>query len=243
MKWTVLIAMLLTWVSIGSATEEIIMDLPGGVQMEFVWIDTGEVVTGSSSSEQGRSSDESPQREVVISEGYYLGKYEVTQGQWEAVMGTEPWLGLGYVQSNPNHPAVYISRDDVQAFVHALNQAAEDSLYRLPTEVEWEYACRAGTTTRWSFGDDVKQLGDYAWFRDNAWDAVEQYAHEVGTKKPNPWGLYDMHGNVWEWVQDQSGIIRGGYFYSDARYTRSAMRIAYGPSMRCGIGARLLKIK
>jgi len=235
--------LLLAWVGVGSANEEITGELPGGATMAFVWIEPGTFTMGSPSSEPGRYLMEGLQHEVTINQGFYLGKYEITQRQWEAVMGTTPWSGLGYVQSNPNHPAVYISWDDVQAFVHALNQAAGDSLYRLPTEAEWEYACRAGTMTSWSFGGDVKQLGDYAWYDDNTCGVGECYAHAVGTKLPNPWGLYDMHGNVWEWVQDPSHIIRGGYFYSDARYTRSAMRIAYGPGMRCGIGARLLKVK
>ncbi len=86
-------------------------------------------------------------------------------------MGTTPWSGETYVQSNPNHPAVYISWDDMQEFIGQLNEVAGDSLYRLPTEAEWEYAARAGTTTRWSFGDDESQMGDYAWYRANAWDA------------------------------------------------------------------------
>jgi len=251
MKRILSIALLLTLVGVGYATEEITVELPGGAQMEFVWIRPGTFMMGTTE-EQGQLlrgkglwhssfENELPTHEVTIDQGFYLGKYEITQGQWETVMETTPWSGKGYVLSDPDHPAVYISWNDVQAFISQLNKAAGDSLYRLPTEAEWEYACRAGTNTLWSFGDDEDQLGDYAWYRDNAWDIGEKNAHAVGTKLPNPWGLYDVHGNVWEWCYDQSRAIRGGYFYGYPRYTRSAISIAYGPGTRCGIGARLLR--
>ena len=237
--------------------------LSGGATMEFVWIEPGTFVIGSPSSEAGRYDDEGPQHEVTISQGFYLGKYEITQGQWEGVMGATPWSGQDYVQANSNHPAVYISWDDVQSFIHALNEAAGDSLYRLPSEAEWEYACRAGTTTRWSFGNVESQLGDYAWYADNASNAGLEYAPPVGTKLPNPWGLYDMHGNVWEWCQDwydpySSGsqvdptgpstgflrVMRGGNFGNGARSVRSAYRVSYFPGDRdIGIDARLLRIR
>ncbi len=233
--------------------------LPNGATMDFVWIESGTFLMGSPSSERGRS--DGPQHEVTLTQGYWLGQYEITQGQWEAVMETRPWSGESFVQANPSHPAVYISWDDVQAFVARLNEAAGSAVYRLPTEAEWEYASRAGTTTRWSFGDDEGDLGDYAWYIDNAWDAGLEYAQPVGTKLPNPWGLYDMHGNVWEWVQDWYGeygsdalvdprgpsgghvrVIRGGDFDNDARYARSAIRGLYSPGGRYGrVGARLLR--
>ena len=199
------------------------VDLPGGAKMEMVWIEPGRFLMGSPASESARDYDEKPQHEVRISRGFYLGKYEIIQGQWEAVMGTTPWLTgqdsvrynahdqaeyvcgrHHYVLPNSNNPAVFISWYDTQDFIHRLNETAGDSLYRLPTEAEWEYACRAGTTTRWSFGNDESQLEHYAWFRDNI--AGEDYAHPVGMKQPNPWGLYDMHGNVEEWVQDLYGF-------------------------------------
>lgn len=249
--------------------EEITADLPGGATMEFALIESGTFTMGSPSSESGRESGEGPQHQVTISKGFYLGKYEITQAQWEAVMGTRPWSPESYhppgsrfcVQANPNNPAVYISWDGVQGFIHKLNQAAGDSLYRLPTEAEWEYACRAGTTTAWSFGDGESQLKDYAWYDANAWNIGEQYAHAVGTKKPNPWGLYDMHGNVWEWVQDWYGnyssgaqtdprgstsgsgrVVRGGGFGADAPHSRSAARALYSPDgLFSFAGARLLR--
>jgi formylglycine-generating enzyme required for sulfatase activity len=193
-----------------------------------------------------------------------LGKYELTQAQWESVMGTTPWVGQDFVQANGSHPAVYISWDDMQTFVGRLNEAAGEALYRLPTEAEWEYAARAGTTTRWSFGEDESRLGDYAWYRANAWDAGLQYGQPVGSKLPNPWGLYDMHGNVWEWCQDwyvdsyYSGsssvdptgpttgsdrVLRGGDFAAIARVQRSANRFGFGPGFRLAdIGVRLLRM-
>ena len=215
--------------------------LPGGVSMDFVWIAPGVFQMGSPSSEPDRFVDEGPVHEVEISQGFYLGTYEVTQGQWEAVMGETPWSGRPYVREDSSHPAVWISWDDVHAFIGRLNDAAGDSLYRLPSEAEWEYACRAGTSTRWSFGDDESQLTHYAWYGDNTIGG----SHGVGLKRPNPWGLYDMHGNVYEWVQDwydedyynssprvdppgppgpSLRVLRGGTFGHSAWGVRSALR-------------------
>lgn len=236
--------------------------LPGGTQMEMVWITPGTFLMGSPASDPDAYHEEYPQHQVTISKGFYLGKYEITQGQWQAVMGTVPWSGQTYVQSNPNNPAAYISWDDMQAFVHKLNQTAGDSLYRLPTEVEWEYAYRAGTTTRWPFGDDEGPLGEYAWYDQNVREPFV-YGHRVGGKLPNPWGLYDMPGNVWEWCQDWYGaysgssqtdptgppsgstrVLRGGNFYDYAQYARSAHRGDYSPVYSdFRFGARLLRIK
>ncbi len=238
--------------------------LSGDASLEMVWIEPGTFQMGSPSSEQGRYSDEGPVHDVTISQGFYLGTYEVTQEQWESVMGTRPWQGESYVRSGSNYPAVYVSWEDAQEFIRRLNASQGSNVYRLPTEAEWEYACRAGTTTRWSFGDDESQLTHYAWYHDNAWGVGEQYAHLVGTKRANPWGLYDMHGNVWEWVQDWYGntyyrsspsvdpagpssgsfrVMRGGFFFDGARSLRSAIRNHnYSPSYRDGtVGFRLLR--
>ncbi|MDA0748543.1 MAG: SUMF1/EgtB/PvdO family nonheme iron enzyme [bacterium] len=246
----------------GQEDNSLTVTLSGSTTMDLVYVQPGTFTMGSPGSEPGRDSDEGPQHEVTISQGFHLGKYEVTQGQWQAVMGTTPWGGQSSVQSNANHPAAYVSWNDAQAFIHKLNVAAGDSLYRLPTEAEWEYACRARTTTRWSFGDDESQLKDYAWYYDNAWAIVEQYGHEVGTKKANLWGLHDMHGNVWEWCQDWYGsysssaqvdpmgpvsglarVVRGGGFYHLALFTRSAYRISASPSFPPSphLGFRLLR--
>ena len=232
-------------------------ELPGGESMEFVWIEPGAFQMGSNT---GRK-DESPVHEVEISRGFWLGKYEITQGQWKSVMDTEPWAGRDRVEANPSHPAVIISWDEVQEFISRLNAEAGEELYRLPTEAEWEYACRAETQTRWSFGDDESQLTNYAWYHGNNYPT--KGAKEVGRKDPNPWGLYDMHGNVWEWVQDWydeeyysrsvrndpqgpiSGlgrVIRGGHFgHIDG--VRSAYRHFHAPDSRSyTIGVRLLRI-
>ena len=239
--------------------------------MEFVWIEPGVFQMGSPESERSDCDwcdHEGPVHEVEISTGFWLGKYEVTQGEWESVMGTTPWSGSGkyYVRSNPSHPAVYISWNDVQEFIERLNAAAGSAVYRLPTEAEWEYACRAGTSTRWSFGDNESQLTHYAWYQENAWYVGgEQYAHAVGTKRANPWGLYDMHGNVREWVQDwydgdyynssprvdppgpTSGserVRRGGNFVGGAHFLRSASRHGFSPNDRnASAGVRLLRIR
>ena len=245
------------------ATKEITVDLPGGATMEFVWIEPGTFMMGSPELEEERGHDEGPQHEVTISQGFYLGKYEVTQGQWEAVMGNRQWEGKDHVQLGNRNPAVSISWGDVLHYIVKLNEHEGVSVYRMPTEAEWEYACRAGTETRWSFGDYESQLGEYAWYSDNAWNAGEQYAHVVGTKKPNPWGLYDMHGNVLEWCQDWYGdysssaqtdptgastsshrVTRGGFFGSDGRSVRSAIRNDDSPGYRHDdTGFRLLRTK
>ena len=256
----------LAWAGNGYAGEEIAVELPGGSTMEFVWIDSGKFMLGSPLPEEGRLLDEGPQHQVTIGEGFYLGKYEVTQEQWLAVMEEAPWAEQNGVEEDAKRPAVDVSWADAQSFVHRLNEAAGDSLYRLPTEAEWEYACRAGTTTRWSFGDAESELGEYAWCSAGADEVVveeEKRARQVGLKKPNPWGLYDMHGNVWEWCQDWYGeftsegktdpvgpeegktrVIRGGNFGNKPRSTRSAYRYHYAPdSHYLGIGLRLVKIR
>jgi formylglycine-generating enzyme required for sulfatase activity len=244
--------------------------LLGGETMEFVRIEPGAFTMGAPLAEVGRRDPEGPQHEVTISRGFYLGKYEVTQGQWESVMGTTPWSGENDVQANVNHPAVHVSWDDAQSFIHQLNEAAGDSLYRLPTEAEWEYAARAGTSTVWSFGDDESLVGNYAWHVRNTWLINLNYAQPVGTKLPNPWGLYDVHGNVREWCQDwlddnyysrspsidppgpstESSsaflrVLRGGGFSSGATFgLRSASRNGSGNGNRIGtVGFRLLRIK
>jgi len=251
------------------AAGEIVVNLPGGATMTMVWIEPRTFTMGSPDTEPDRDSSEGPQHEVVITQGFYLGKFELTQGQWEAVMETTPWAGVDYeeyVEEAPNNPAVYISWEDMQAFIDSLNTAEGADVYRLPTEAEWEYACRAGTTTRWSFGDYEGDLLQYAWYRANAFGVWEMYAHEVGTKLPNPWGLHDMHGNVCEWCQDwldgdyysvspsvdptgpstgvvhMSRVLRGGDLASNAPIVRSASRGGSLPGFRdYFIGARLLR--
>ena len=167
------------------------------IGMEFVLIPPGPFKMGSDRGDP----DERPVHDVTISKQFYMGKYEVTQGQWQAVMGTNPSLFPG-----DKRPVDQVSWDDAQAFIRKLNAMEGVQLYRLPTEAEWEYAARAGSPTIYSFGNDPKQLGEYAWYRGNA----EHRTHPVGQKKPNAWGLHDMLGNVWEWVQDWEGKYPSG---------------------------------
>jgi formylglycine-generating enzyme required for sulfatase activity len=259
----------------GGPEEGITATLPGGATVDFLWIEPGTFTMGTTEEQEQllRSKglwgdwfeNEHPAHQVTISKGFYLGKHEITQAQWQAATGTEPWSGQSNVQSSPGNPAVYISWNDVQELVRKLNQAAGEEVYRLPTDAEWEYACRAGTSTLWSFGDDESQLGEYAWYDQNAWNVGEQYSHVVGTKKPNPWGLFDMHGNAWEWCQDwwyrvytneaqvdpagptagSARVGRGGGFRGDAQGVRSAYRDDVEPDGRPGanFGARLVRTK
>ena len=241
---------------------------PGAKPLEMVKIDPGSFTMGSPSAERGRGSDESPQHQVTITEAFYLGKYEVTQAQWEAVMGSNPASSYGVGNDYPAHT---VSWNDCQTFIENLNGMGLGT-FRLPTEAEWEYACRAGTDTRFSFGDALEcaDTGDsycsimdeYMWWRGNRTYGGEQDgSKEVGRKLPNPWGLYDMHGNLWEWCSDWYGsypsgsqvdpegptsgsyrVLRGGYWYGYAQYCRSAFRYFYSPGYRYGsIGVRLLR--
>ena len=204
--------------------------------------------------------DEHPRHRVTLTKSFHLGRTEVTQGQWKAVMGTTPWKGEALVKEDDDYPVTHVNWEDAVEFCRKLSEK-EGVEYRLPTEAEWEYACRAGTTTAYSFGDDESQLGEYAWFDKNTGDAGEEYARIVGQKKPNPWGLYDMHGNVWEWCQDAEGeypsgdvtdpmgpdsgslrMGRGGGWDFDAWRCRSAFRSGLTPSSRFFIlGFRVLR--
>ena len=177
------------------------VDCGGGVTMELVLIPAGEFMMGWPMPDGRTYDNRQPHHRVRITKPFYLGVTEVTQGQWKSVMGTEPWSRETYVKEGSDYAASCVSWDDAVTFCERLSRK-EGATYRLPTEAEWEYACRAGTTTLFHFGDDLSRLGEYAWFDDNADEVGEEYAHRVGQKKPNPWGLYDMHGNVYEWCSD-----------------------------------------
>ncbi len=219
------------------------------VGMAFISIPAGEFLMGSADGD----ADERPVHRVRISHPFYLGTYTVTQGQWQAVMGSNPSRFTG----DPQRPVEQVSWDDVQSFLQTLNAREGGTRYRLPTEAEWAYAARAGSTTAYSFGDDAAPLGQYAWYGDNA----GRTTHPVGQRQPNAWGLYDMHGHVWEWVQDWYGaypaapavdpqcpaagadrVIRGGGWLNSARGCRSASRPKARPGYRAAyLGVRLLR--
>ena len=164
------------------------------IGMELVLIPAGTFQMGSPASEPYRRNDEGPLHRVAIGQPFYLGKYEVTQAQWRAVMGTNP----SYFSNCDTCPVERVSWDDVQDFIEKLNAQEGVTTYRLPSEAEWEYAARAGTQTAYSFGDAADRGGVYAWYVENS----GQRTHPVGSKRPNMFGLYHVHGNVYEWVQD-----------------------------------------
>jgi formylglycine-generating enzyme required for sulfatase activity len=234
-----------------------------GLGMKLVWCPPGKFTMGSPQSEKGygeRHYDYENQVSVTLTGGFWLGKYEITQGEWKRMMGTTPWKGQDSVKEGTDYPATYVSWHDANEFCGKLTQLERSAgrlpegwQYALPTEAQWEYACRAGTTTRFSFGNDESAFGSYAWWGGFSGDGNaknEQYAHQIGTKKANPWGLHDMHGNVWEWCRDApvfklpggidpavkfqgldfyfSGrswrVIKGGGWWHDAVYCRSAER-------------------
>jgi formylglycine-generating enzyme required for sulfatase activity len=211
----------------------------------YVKIQPGEFLMGANSDQP----DEKPVHRVRITLGFEMGKYEVTQAQWEAVMG-----------GNPSHfkgadlPVENVSWDDVQNFLLRLNEKSLDYLYRLPTEAEWEYACRAGTT-----GDYAGGVDSLAWYRNNSGNTT----HTVGQKSPNAWGLYDMHGNVWEWCQDwyeayasaeavdpkgastgAARVLRGGSWTRPAASLHSARRSGFSSGTRNNsLGFRLVRTR
>jgi len=194
--------------------------ITNSIGMKLVSIKPGNFWMGSTDNEKGHSKNESPQHLVKLTKGFYVGVTEVTQAQWLKVMKSRSWSRKKYVREGDSYPATYVSWDDAVEFCKKLSQK-EGRKYRLPTEAEWEYACRTGTKTAYSFGEGERRLGDYAWFRDNAYDAGEKYAHTVAQKKPNPWGLYDVHGNIWEWCSD---------WYDEKAYRTNQATDPKGPS-------------
>ena len=228
----------------GDMPRELKIDLGQGVFLEMVLIPAGEFDMGSPVLEKGRREDE-PFHRVRISRPFHMGKYEVTQAQWLLVMGENP--SKFKVMGNPVET---VSWEDCQKFLVKLGQLVKDRKFRLPTEAEWEYACRAGTATRFYFGDNDADLGNYAWFSGNSGSQTRP----VGSKRPNPWGLYDMHGNVWEWCADWYGkyefpvggvvidpvgpgggetrVLRGGSWNYTPDNCRAANRYSYSPDYR-----------
>jgi formylglycine-generating enzyme required for sulfatase activity len=227
-------------------------EITNSIGMKLLLIPKGTFMMGSPETEKGRQENET-QHEVTISKDYYLGVHEVTQAQYETVMGKNPSHFQGAIVGNENAdlPVENVSWDDAVEFCKKLSDLPEEKkagrVYRLPTEAEWEYACRAGSKTAYSFDDEEGLLPEYGWFNRNS----SNRTHTVGLLEPNAWGLYDMHGNVWEWCSDWYGdypkgavrnptgpkvgsdrVCRGGSWNGVASYCRSALRYWYVPSFR-----------
>ncbi len=228
---------------------QIIM-LPGDVPLEMVWIPPGRFIFGSPEDEQARKDWEGIQQEVSITRGFWMGKYPITQAQWWAIMGSNPSWYRG-----DNRPVERVSWNDIRdsgGYLEKLNDAFPEHNFRLPGESEWEYAYRAGTTSRFYWGDDpdYTAIDDYAWYNENSGGET----HDVGLKLPNAWGLHDMAGNVWEWCEDDwriyynhtynngsawvnsprsnSRMLRGGAWSFDPSYCRAATLHSFAPGFR-----------
>ena len=207
-----------------SSPSSLTLGLGKGVTMKLVRIRPGRFIMGSPDSEQGRGGNEGPQHEVLITKPFYMGVTEVTQAQYEAVMATNPSQRKG-----PTNPVENVTWNDATEFCRKLS-GKTGKTFRLPTEAEWEYACRAGTNTRFSFGDSESALGDYAWHKGNSAGTT----HPVGRKKPNAWGLYDMNGNVWECCADWYGSYPTGTSTDPQGATSGGRRVVRGGSWRPG---------
>ena len=240
------------------------MVFTNSIGMKFVLIPAGSFTMGSQLSPEevakrygGKAESfewEQPRHTVKITRPFYLQNTETTQAQWKKVMR---YNLSNFKECGDDCPVEHVSGDDAQKFIENLNQKEGINKYRLPTEAEWEYACRAATETVYSFGDEVDKLGDYAWYKENS----EERTHPVGQKKPNAWGLYDMYGNVLEWCQDgyvdypsksvvdpigpdngEMRIVRGGSRVNEEEFLRSASRHCISPNHAMnGIGFRFAR--
>jgi formylglycine-generating enzyme required for sulfatase activity len=219
-----------------------------GIGIEFLVISDGSFMMGSPERDGEADFAEKPQHRVTIGKPFCLGRYPVTQAQWATVMGNNPSAFKGR-----NNPVENVSWRDAQVFIRNLKAIEKEDGYRLPTEAEWEYAVRAETSSAYFFCENAAQLELHAWYTANSGGTT----HPVGEKRPNAWGLHDMYGNVWEWVEDWYGayrsgpdenppgtgdlrVIRGGSWFCDSWFCRSAYRDRYAPDRQSsGIGFRL----
>ncbi|MBY0459980.1 MAG: formylglycine-generating enzyme family protein, partial [Gemmataceae bacterium] len=239
-----------------SAGEKVELSLPGGAKMAFAWCPPGSFRMGGT-----QYDSEKPVHKVTLTKGFFMGIHPVTQAQWKAIMGTDPSHFKG-----PNRPVEQVSWEDCQEFCKKFTASLNGRVtVRLPTEAEWEYACRAGTTTEFHFGDVINTDlanydGNYSW-NNSPKGTYRQETTDVGSFRANPWGLFDVHGNVWEWCQDwyapykdgdqtdpcqfnkQSDdyrVLRGGSWSSSPQGCRSAGRRRRAPASRyCDYGFRV----
>ncbi|NQT34858.1 formylglycine-generating enzyme family protein [bacterium] len=232
--------------------EERDFPLTDDVNITMVWIPPGEFMMGAHDDEQGGEPFEKPRHRVTLDNGFWIGKYEFTQTQWEAIMDDNPSHFDG-----ENLPVEQVSWNDVHSFLENVDRS-----FRLPSEAEWEYACRAGTETRYPWGDDpdYEEIDDYAWYDENS----DNRTHYVGEKRAsNEWDLFDMHGNVWEWCEDDwhdnydgapndgrawvgdydsEGVTRGGsYTYRSWRCRSASRNITARDYHHANTGFRLVR--
>jgi len=241
------------------------LDLGKGVTMKFVLVPAGEFMMGCKfppaeaakkyGGKESNYASEYPRHKVTVSEPFYMGVYEVTQSQWAAVMDSKPYDGKMLTRIGPDYPASWVHWNEAMEFCGKLSKKIGKTV-TLPSEAQWEYACRAGSDTEYCYGDDPSKLSDYGWWRGNMVDnkKAKTYARKGGGRKPNAWGLYDMHGNVWEWCRDwfnkdfyakknkvdpvntkegKNPSVRGGSWYNDPIHLRSAARNSW-----CGANYR-----
>jgi formylglycine-generating enzyme required for sulfatase activity len=251
---------------VGKRSGEIRTENSVGIKM--VWLSADSFTMGSPLDEQGRDANEG-QVEVKLTEGFWLGQTEITQSQWTQLMGTSPWRGKSNMREGTNYAASFISWEDASSFVEKLNSKEhgsgslpDDWAYSLPTEAQWEYACRGGKKSAFSFGDDPSEFDIYGWSAENAFEKGERYSHEVGKKRPNDFGLQDMHGNVWEWCKDNFSakllggtnpiidndgpfrVNRGGGWNFATKCCRSASRLSDAPDSRYNnLGFRIALVR
>lgn len=228
--------------------------MTNSIGMALILLPAGAFTMGGDWDAEQADENELPKHEVLFDKPFYIGRVAVTQSQWQAIMGENPSEFSG-----EDHPVDSVSHEDVREFIKRLNAKEGTGAYRLPTEAEWEYAARAGSTSTYCFGPETGRLAKYAWFKNNSGGST----HPVGQLDPNDWGLCDMHGNVHEWCADWyvrdyyaaspsrhpagprkgvARVLRGGDWGSEAWYCRCAIRSLSSPQRRSPrVGFRVVK--